>query len=145
MTMTAMARSALHDPVLPHRPPLRLITAVGRDGAAIHAQAVVPSDSPAAADGWVRSGYLVEIAAQAAAAGEADHGGDATRVPMHGMLTAVRGWRQHAPVAAGTVIEVTVVREAELGEAARFAAELRSGGILIASGSLQVVRKPACV
>lgn len=143
MTITGMPRAALHDPVLPHRSPLRLITAVGGDGVTIHAQALVPLDSPAAAAGWVRSGYLVEIAAQAAAAGEADHGDGI--VPMHGMLTAVRGWKQHASVAAGVVIDVIVVREAELGEAARFAAELRSDGVLVASGSLQVVRKPACV
>lgn len=133
---------AMHAPVLPHQSPLRLVTAVSSDGITTQALAVVPADSPAAAGGWVRSGYLVEIAAQAAAAGEARQAGGGQ--PLQGMLTGVRGWRQHAAVAAGATIAVNVVRTAELGEAARFTAELRSGEALIASGSFQVVRKPAC-
>jgi len=121
--------------VLPHRPPLRFVTEVDRDGSVITARARVEG-GPAVRDGRVRPAYLIEIAAQAAAAAA----GAANDGEIAGALVAVRGWRDLRPVAAPADLVVTVIEEAVLGPAARYRATVLDGGEAVAEGSFQVQR-----
>jgi len=130
------------DPKLPHQPPLRLLTRIDSQGSDSVALALVAVGSPAEAGGWIRSGYLIEIAAQAVAAHQSLATGahtDGNRT-VSGMLTAVRHWRHHAAVRAETIVEVLVQPLAALGNAAQFHTTIRQDGQLVAAGTLQVIR-----
>jgi predicted hotdog family 3-hydroxylacyl-ACP dehydratase len=129
-------------PQVPHAAPMRFVTGVSVADAVTTALATVSADSPAVAGGWVRSGYLIEVAAQAIAAGEAIRTGNAVGVERaeEGMLVAVRDWQVFAAVRAHSELVVQIERQAELGPALRCQASIRTEGVLVATGSLQVMR-----
>lgn len=121
--------------ILPHRPPLRFVTEVVREGPCLRAQARVDG-GPAVRDGRIRPAYLIEVAAQAAAAAA----GEANGGEVSGALVAVRGWRDLRPVAVPADLVVTVREEAVLGSAARYRATVHHAGEAVAEGSFQVQR-----
>lgn len=129
---------------IPHRPPLRLLAdSYVRVGDWLLVAATVPADGPAAADGAVRPGYLIEIAAQAAAAwAGADDAAGAGADGGRGLLVGVRDWRWLAPAPADAVLAVRARRVAVLGDLAQFEAEIALDGKPLAAGVLTVARAP---
>ena len=121
--------------ILPHGSPLRFVTEVVRDGVRWEARARVEG-GPAVSGGRIRPAYLIEIAVQAAAAGAGSLHGEA----VSGVLVAVRGWRDLAPVLVPAELTIVVIEDAILGSAARYSVEVSDGGRLVAQGSLQVQR-----
>ncbi len=121
---------------------MRFITQIETRGEESVSQAQVSAESPGATAGWIRSGYLIEIAAQAVAAhqGQVKSTDAQTDKNISGMLTAVRHWRQQAAVRAETTVEVLVQPLAALGNAAQFRTTIRQDGHLVADGTLQVIR-----
>jgi predicted hotdog family 3-hydroxylacyl-ACP dehydratase len=121
-------------PRIPHAPPLRLLTGLEEhDQHGCRGIAQV-GEGPALADGWVRPAYLVEIAAQAAAAWSAARGDGA---PRTGRLVAVSDWRWHAD-ARGGEIGVELTRSIGFDKLTRFDARLRQQDRLLAEGSITV-------
>ena len=129
---------------IPHRPPMRFLAeSCARVGDWLLVAASVPAGGPGArADGTVEPGYLIEVAAQAAAAwaGSAEEaGGDDAR---GGMLVAIKDWRWLAPAPVGASLAVRARRAAVLGDLAQFECEIALAGAPIAAGVLTVARAP---
>lgn len=85
----------------------------------------------------MRPAYLVEIAAQAAAASRSGNG-----EAIEGMLIGVRDWRTLGPVAVDAPITARVRSAAAIGNLRQFEAELSVGGGIVAQGTLQVLERP---
>jgi len=124
---------------IPHAPPMRFaVGAVAGDATAWRVSAVVGADSPAVTAGQVRPAYLVEIAAQAFAAGSVDAGGVGVTAPRAGVLVAVKDWTVHTTVAAGVRIDAEVTPQAALGTLRSALVRLVAGGHPLADGVLHV-------
>lgn len=124
---------------IPHARPLRFARTVAADDGGAEVECVVPGGSPAADGRAVRPGYLVELAAQAAAAMRGEGAGPV----RSGRLVGLAGWSVLAPAVTDVVITVSIRIETDLGELTAFAAELHQGGRLVAAGRLQVHRHVA--
>lgn len=128
-------------PRIPHADPMRFLREVAVDGeGAWTGAALVPAGSPADADGGVRRGYLVELAAQLAAATAAPRGPGGA--PRGGRLVGLRSWRWVATASSGTPISLHLRMIGQLGALRQFMAELRQDGRLVAVGELQVSELP---
>lgn len=127
---------------IPHRAPVRFLDETClRVGEWLLVAARVPGGSPAAVDGAVGPGWLIEIAAQAAAAWPGDDaGGDAPAAG--GRLVAVKDWRWLATAPLDTVLAVRVRRSGALGDLAQFDCEIAVAGTPLAAGVLTVARAP---
>lgn len=127
---------------IPHRAPIRFLgESYARVGDWLLVTATVPGDGPGAVDGRVRPGYLIEIAAQAAAAwmgGEGDAGAPAS----NGLLVAIKDWRWLEAAPADVVLAVRARRVAGLGDLAQFECEIAIAGTPVAAGVLTVARAP---
>jgi predicted hotdog family 3-hydroxylacyl-ACP dehydratase len=123
---------------IPHAAPVRLLGARidQRDGWWC-ADACIAADAPAVAGGLVRAEWLIELAAQAAAAVDGAGSGGPAR---SGMLIGVKDWHWLAAVPAHASLRVRVRPLAALGALAQFAAEIERDGATVARGELQVHR-----
>lgn len=120
---------------IPHRAPVRcLLAPVESTAEGVRVAAVVTADSPGAVAGMVRPGWLIEVAAQACAAGV-----EAGGTPRVGLLVGVSDWNWHEPVPVDIPLLVTASRGAALGELAEYRCAIHRAGRLVAAGSLQVV------
>ena len=125
-------------PRLPHAAPircLRRIAAVGPDR--WRGEAVLAPDHPGLdADGRIRPAYLVEIAAQAAAAALA--AGDRAALGI-GMLVALVDWRfADRTAAAGATIDIALQAGPGLGPLRAFDAVLHADGSELGRGGLRL-------
>ncbi len=122
---------------------MRFLTAitVDADGGVV-GEACVPAGSPAAEGDLVRDAYLIEIAAQAAAAHAAlvnvSTVGDGTARPIAGVLVGARDWIWHRPVAIGRTLAIRLRPGAALGALRHYDAHLSCAGEACASGAIQV-------
>ncbi len=127
---------------IPHAPPLRFARTLQHqpDGSRL-VEAVVDADSPAADAARVRPGYLLEIAAQAAAAWRGSGSDDQDL--RGGRLVGVADWRFLGAARVGIPIQVRVRLHTSLGPLSAFEVELAQAGTALASGRLQVHLAPA--
>jgi len=147
---TLAAASDFPDPaeLLPHAPPARLLTAVLEAGAAgITATGAIPADHPLAAGGEAPGFLALELAAQAAGAGEAlarsasqgpprsasqglprNASEDLPRLvsvaPRIGYLVGVRGARLPAALPIGRALRVTAAPAGSAGALATYEVEI---------------------
>jgi predicted hotdog family 3-hydroxylacyl-ACP dehydratase len=130
----------MKEAVIPHRPPLRFVTGVQREAdGSILAEAVVRAGSPGADGQTVRPAYLIEIAAQAAAAHAAHASGNGSAVG--GMLVGIKNWKQEIQVAVDEPITVNVREAVAFGNLRQFDAQVSVRGAAVAAGSLQVAQR----
>jgi 3-hydroxyacyl-[acyl-carrier-protein] dehydratase len=126
------------DALLPHRPPMRFLTAVEeeRDGGAVCA-ASVPEGSAFDEGGWAPALVAVEMAAQAAAAGEAlgrrRAGGRGARL---GYLVRVRGVRfARTRVAVAATFRASVHPASAVPPLSTYAFEVGDSAGVVAAGT----------
>jgi predicted hotdog family 3-hydroxylacyl-ACP dehydratase len=121
---------------IPHAPPMRFISSVVLESDRALVSATVPCTSPACRDKRVRRGYLVELAAQAAAAEAAARatGGAAIR----GALVGIKHWRIVDEIAADTAVSILLRTTAQLGQLRQISASIACGERMIAHGELQI-------
>lgn len=120
---------------IPHAPPLRLARQCQRlDDGSLLVEAWIDAGSPAAVGGSVRRGYLVEIAAQAAAAWR---GSDGTAIRV-GRLVGLADWRFVGEAVLGAPIQVRIRQAGSLGPLSAFDVQLEQDGRALAAGRLQV-------
>lgn len=125
---------------IPHRAPIRFLgESCARVGDWLLVAATVPGDGPGAVDGRVRPGYLIEVAAQAAAAWMGSEG-DAGTPAGQGMLVGVKDWRWLGIAPVDAVLAVRARRVAVLGDLAQFECEIAVAGTPVAAGVLTVAR-----
>ena len=127
------------DALLPHRPPMRFLTAVEeeRDGGVVCA-ASVPEGSAFDEGGWAPALVAVEMAAQAAAAGEAlgrrRAGGGGARL---GYLVGARGVRfSRARVAVAATFRASVRPAAAVPPLSTYSFEVGDSEGVVAAGTL---------
>ena len=127
---------------IPHQAPLRFLgDSCARVGDWLLVAATVAADGPGAADGVVRPGYLIVVAALAAAAWMGSEG-DAGAPAGDGLLVGIKDWRWLGVAPAGAVLAVRARRVAVLGDLAQFECEIAVAGTPVAAGVLTVARAP---
>ena len=127
---------------IPHQAPIRFLgETAARVGDWLLVAATVAGDGPGARDGHVCPGYLIEVAAQAAAAWMGSEGG-AGAPAGHGLLVGIKDWRWLGAAQADTVLAVRARRVAVLGTMAQFECEIAVAGIPVAAGVLTVTSAP---
>ena len=127
---------------IPHQAPIRFLgESCARVGDWLLVAATVPGNGPGAVDGRVRPGYLIEVAAQAAAAWMGSEG-DAGAPAGNGLLVGVKDWRWLKAAPADAVLAVRARRTAVLGDLAQFECEIAVAGTPVAAGVLTVARAP---
>ncbi|MCE9634222.1 MAG: hypothetical protein K8T90_00825 [Planctomycetes bacterium] len=130
--------------ILPHRPPMRFLDAVGRAGpAAMDATWTTPADGPWIDGGLVRRSALVELAAQTAAslAGLARWERGLPAAP--GYLGGIDGFRISGDVVAGERLRCRVEIRFRMGGVVRSSCVVRrDDGTEVAAGELSLVSPP---
>jgi 3-hydroxymyristoyl/3-hydroxydecanoyl-(acyl carrier protein) dehydratase len=141
-TLPAAAREAIpaFDSLLPHRPPMRFVTAVLETAATgVSCAAIVPRDCPLVRQGVAPALAVIEAAAQAAATWEAlartRTGGVAE--PRQGYLVALRDVELFARhVAADAELVATVRLDAAALPLTHYAFDVSAEGAVVARGSI---------
>jgi predicted hotdog family 3-hydroxylacyl-ACP dehydratase len=100
------------------------------------ARLAIGTDHPFVRGGVLLPSALVEVMAQAAAAGSALQSPGQQRRVKQGYLVAMRAFTVTAPVAAGASLEVTARHERSFGHLSQATLEVRHGGMVIASARM---------
>src|SRR5436190_20163082 len=95
-------------PVLPHQGPMRWIerARVSAEGTTGLAVVQIAADHPFVRDGVLLASALIEMLAQAAAAGSAMKAGQSGKQVGQGVLAGIREFIVHGPVPAGATLEL---------------------------------------
>ena len=123
--------------ILPHRPPMVLldrILATGPDHS--DAEWRVPADGPWVRAGRLRRGVLVEVAAQAAAAGAGMERSRAGLPPVPGVLGGLRSVRFHGDALAGDRVRARVAVRLRFDRLVRVDFAVDRGGEVLCEGEM---------
>jgi predicted hotdog family 3-hydroxylacyl-ACP dehydratase len=126
--------------VLPHRPPMLLLTSLTScDGGNVAATASVARNSPLAlSDGTVEESALVELLAQGYAALLGWRGVISGRPVKKGFLVGARALTIHRQLRAGEEVTVTLRTVGGIGGFALAEGEVTGGDGVIASGTIKL-------
>jgi len=109
---------------------------ISDDGLTATATRAIPADHPFVRDGRLLPAALIELMAQAAAAGSTLKAQRQGRTVQRGVLVAVRNFHIIAPVPVGASVELTAVHERTLGALSMVRLEARVNNALIASAHM---------
>lgn len=129
-------------PLIPHEPPMHWLDAASVSEDELHATAVctIADAHPFVRDGHLLPSALVELMAQAAAAGSAIKAQRQGRAIRRGVLVSIRDLRFAGIGATGVPVGVTIhleaIHERTLGPLSMGSLEARVEGVVIASGRM---------
>ena len=126
------------DHLIPHRPPVRMISRLLRaDEDGIEASAMVdPCCYGLGDDGRLTASTLIELIAQAAAAGQTDASGQAR--PVEGMLVGVSAFGITRRPAPGDTLRIHACVQQRLDPFVLIAGTIKDDQGIVAEGRLQV-------